>query len=134
MRIFFDTNILLDIAIREAKEPDSFAALKLCIEQRHESFLSWHTLSNLSYLISRTEGEKEATIFIEDILNTCTVAKVGHEDALLALQYNNGDLEDALQISSAIACGASLIITRDGGKGFKKSPIPTYTPKVFLKA
>lgn len=45
----------------------------------------------------------------------------------IAFEHNAGDLEDAMQIASALSVGADMILTRDNS-GFTKSPIPVTTP------
>jgi len=67
MRIFFDTNVLLDVALR--RKPfyeQSLAVLKDAIEN-YVCFLSWHTVSNLSYLLGKLETIESALTFIQEI-------------------------------------------------------------------
>ena len=113
MNIFFDTNILLDVALR--REPhfaESQAILSDSI-QNHTCVLSWHSISNLAY--------------ITEVTKVCTIAPVEHKDFTVALEHNGGDLEDAMQIASALAVQAETIVTRDP-KGFTKSPIALTNP------
>ncbi|MCP5523989.1 MAG: hypothetical protein H7A46_20825 [Verrucomicrobiales bacterium] len=65
--------------------------------------------------------------FIRNIAAVCRVASVGHTDLQIAFLHNQGDFEDAMQIASALACGAEAIVSRDPG-GFSKSPIPILNP------
>ncbi|MEX1048934.1 MAG: PIN domain-containing protein [Akkermansiaceae bacterium] len=123
MILFFDTNILLDIALR--REPHferSHAVLREGIEN-HSCFMSWHTVSNIAYILEKFESAENAVQFIASISGVCRIAPVQHEDLLTAFQYNQGDFEDAMQIAAALACHAELIVTRDA-MGFTKSPIP----------
>lgn len=123
MNIFFDTNVLLDVALR--REPH-FAQSKAVLTdaiKNHTCFMSWHTVSNLSYLLGKLESKVEAKRFIQNISSICRIAAVKHEDLKVAFQYDNGDFEDAMQIASALACNAEYIVTRDPG-GFTKSPVP----------
>ncbi len=85
--------------------------------------MSWHTVSNLSYILVKIEGRESARSFIENISKVCRIASVGHDDLEKAFQYDSGDFEDAMQIACALACDAELIVTRDL-KGFGKSPLP----------
>lgn len=127
MKIFFDTNVLLDVALR--REPHftrSSAILSDAIEN-HTCFLSWHTISNLAYILGRLETKEDALTFIGEITKVCTVASVEHKDLAVALDHNSGDLEDAMQIASALAVQAETIVTRDP-RGFAKSPITLVNP------
>ena len=123
MNLFFDTNILLDVALRrEPHVASSEAVLKDAIEN-HSCFMSWHTVSNLSYILEKLEGRETAIQFIRNIASVCRIAPVEHSDLDLAFRYDGGDFEDAMQIASALACDAELIVTRDPS-GFSKSPLP----------
>ena len=127
MRIFFDTNILLDVALR--RDPHfarSHAILSDAIEN-HICFLSWHTISNLAYILGKLETKEAAQTFIREITKVCKIAPVEHQDLEIAFQHNTGDLEGAMQIASAMAVHAETIVTRDPA-GFAKSPISLVNP------
>lgn len=130
MNIFFDTNVLLDVALR--REPHFSASNTMFVSaiQRGNCYVSWHTISNLSYILSKFETKKVALEFIEQLTTVCRIAPIDHDDFRVALQHNSGDLEDAMQIACAIAAKSDVIVTRDP-KGFKKSPIPLVDPKAF---
>ena len=123
MNILFDTNVLLDVALR--REPHfarSQAVLTDAIEN-HCCFMSWHTVSNLSYILGKLVGQKDARHFIRNISKVCRIAPVEHGDLETAFRYDSGDFEDAMQIASALACDAEIIVTRDPA-GFAKFPVP----------
>ncbi len=127
MNIFFDTNVLLDVALR--REPHlarSQAVLSDAIKN-HSCFLSWHTISNIAYIMGKLETKEDALTFIKEITKVCAVAPVEHKDLAVAMQHNSGDLEDAMQIASALAVQAEIIVTRDP-RGFSKSPISLSNP------
>lgn len=128
MNLFFDTNILLDVALR--RDPyfaSSEAVLKDAIEN-HTCFMSWHTVSNLAYILEKIEGREPALQFIQNITTVCRIAPVEHSDLEAAFTYDEGDFEDAMQLVSALACNAEIIVTRDAS-GFDKSPIPLTNPQ-----
>lgn len=127
MRIFFDTNVLLDVALRRQPFFERSQEVLTDAIENQVCFLSWHTISNLSYIVGKLETTEEALAFIREITKVGTVASVGHKDLSVAFEHNNGDLEDAMQIASAMAVGAKLIVTRDS-EGFAKSPIPLLNP------
>jgi len=127
MKIFFDTNVLLDVALR--REPHftkSYEILSEAIEN-HACFLSWHTVSNLAYILGRLETKEDALTFIQEITKVCAIAPVEHKDLAIALAHSSGDIEDAMQIASALAVQAETIVTRDP-RGFTKSPITLVNP------
>jgi len=127
MNIFFDTNVLLDVALRREPHFTKSQAVLSDAIQNHACFLSWHTISNISYIMGRIEDQESALTFIEAITRVCRIAPVEHDDLHIAFQHNNGDLEDAMQIASALSVDAEMIVTRDP-RGFTLSPIPLTNP------
>ncbi|MCF7676010.1 MAG: PIN domain-containing protein [Akkermansiaceae bacterium] len=128
MNLFFDTSVLLDVALRRAPHfARSDAVLKDAIEN-HTCFMSWHTVSNISYIVEKLEGREAALAFIRNVSSVCRIAPVGHSDLGVAFCHDGGDFEDAMQIASALACQAEMIVTRDPS-GFTKSPIPLTAPQ-----
>ena len=127
MKIFFGTNVLLDVALRRAPHFEkSHAILSDAIED-HTCFMSWHTVSNLAYVLAKLETKEDALTFIQEITKVCTIAPVEHKDLAVSFQHKSGDLEDAMQIAAALAAQAETIVTLDP-RGFKKSPIPLVNP------
>lgn len=123
MNVFFDTNVLLDVALkRQPHFARSRAILSDAIEN-HLCFMSWHTISNISYILGKLEGREAALLFIQNMYGVIRIAPVQHDDVKVAFKYNSGDFEDAMQIACALACKAQIIVTRDSS-GFSKSPVP----------
>ena len=127
MKIFFDTNVLLDVALRREPHFTKSNAILSDAIQNHTCFLSWHSVSNLAYILGRLETKEDALTFIQEISKVCRIAPVEHGDLVVALKHNGGDLEDAMQIASALAVQAEAIVTRDP-RGFTKSPITLVNP------
>ena len=128
MRLFFDTNILLDIALRREPFLANSQAVFADAIKHHHCFISWHSVSNLAYILGKIEGADLALKFIQKIVTVCRIAPIEHKDMAIAFEHHADDLEDAMQIASALSVGADMIITRDPS-GFVKSPIPVTAPK-----
>lgn len=132
MRVFLDTNILLDVLEQRAPhDADSLNVLQRCGTRGHQVFMAWHTLANVFYIYGRKAGEATARKALLELLQVVTIATVGHEQALRAFTLGFTDLEDALQTVSAESCSAQCIITRNG-PDFAASPVPVLTPVEFL--
>ena len=127
MNLFFDTNILLDIALRRDPFVVSSQAIFTDAVEHHQCFVSWHSISNLAYILAKVEEAALALEFIRNIISVCRIAPVEHKDMAIAFEHNTGDLEDAMQIASALSVGADMIVTRDHSE-FMKSPIPVTAP------
>ncbi len=133
MRIFLDTNILLDVFLSRSGKPESLRVLQTCVEPGNEGWVAWHTLSNGFYIVRReTKQLSEAKRFTSELLQWCEVATVGTPAALEAEKMNLSDIEDAMQIASASACHADVIVTRNT-PDFATSTIPVMTPEEFVQ-
>lgn len=131
MRLLIDINVLLDVALQRPGAPASAQVLAQCGRQ-HEAWLAWHSVATLAYLIERQLSAISARDFIRSLLAWAEVAKTGRPDALAALELPMADFEDALQAAAAMACGASIIVTRNE-RDFIASPVPALTPDAFLQ-
>lgn len=133
MRVFLDTNILLDIV--EQRMPfytASQAVLDECDQRGFEIFVAWHGIATVFYITAKKRDETYALEMIRDLLTWATVATVGQDEALEALSYGITDYEDALIAAAASASGVDWLITRDEA-GFLKGPVSPINPTDFLQ-
>lgn len=133
MRVFLDTNILLDIV--EQRMPHytaSQAVLDECDQRGFEIFVAWHGLATVFYITAKKRGEPYAMQMIRDLLSWATVATVGQDEAQEALGYGITDYEDALIAAAASAANSDWLITRDE-TGFSKGPVPAVNPTDFIQ-
>ena len=133
MRVFLDTNILLDIV--EQRMPfytGSQAVLDECDQRGFEIFVAWHGIATVFYITAKKRDETYALEMIRDLLTWATVATVGQDEALEALSYGIADYEDALIAAAASASGVDWLITRDEA-GFLKGPVSPINPADFLQ-
>lgn len=130
--MLLDTNVLLDVALRR---PGLFEcskrALEKCETEGHDLSVSWHTLSNLFYILRRDRGAEKTVEFIRHLLGISTVAPVSHEDALRAVDHGLNDFEDALQLSAAESCRADVILTRNKADFGTSPTVALLTPEEF---
>lgn len=134
MKLFFDTNVLLDGYFQRAGVAASDAVISRCDWVTHSGMIAWHTLSNAFYLVrGHSKSSATALQFINDLLDWADVAQTSKIDALWAVQSGINDFEDALQLSAAISCSANVVITRNTAD-FKASTMPVMTPEEFLAA
>lgn len=128
MKILIDCDVLLDVALkRDPFYADSARVLEWAEQHPGHAGVAWHTLANLAYFL-----ERDARSFLADLLTFTRVATTGHENAEKALRFPMTDLEDAFQAASAVALGASFIVTRNE-KDYRSSPVPAISPKAFAK-
>lgn len=133
MRVFVDTNVLLDmICQREGFKEDADTIFRYCIEDKLKIVMSALTLINANYTAHKYGYSRDE--LLEVLKRICGYVEISTIDDgifMNALYSNSSDLEDAVQYYSAKMSGADYIITRDV-KGFVNSTITVLTPKDFL--
>lgn len=121
------TKIVLDVALYRR---DFFEASARVLEwaeaEPGHAGVAWHSLSNLSYLV-----RPDARPFLRELLQSVEIAPVDTNTARQAIEMPVKDFEDALQVASALAFGASFLITRNLGH-YRRSAIPALSPTQFL--
>ncbi len=123
MRLFLDTDVILDVALQRQPHFISSSAVMDWAECNMGSVaVSWHGIANIQYLLKKSEP------FIKELLRFVEIPPTGTVHLEYALSLNFSDLEDAMQVSSAVLFGAQIIVTRNV-KHFKKSPIRVMTPE-----
>lgn len=132
MRVFLDTNLLIDVL--ELRQPfcaTSQDVLDRCDALGADVFIAWHGLATAYYIHSRSVGEERAQEAMTEILDAAVVATVGDAEAHRAIELGFADFEDAMQTAAAEACAADVLVTRDP-KGFVQSPLIVLSPEDFL--
>ncbi len=131
--ILVDMDVILDVALDRPPWGNESATLLRRLEVGpNRAFVAWHTLSNLYYLLqSKREG---ATVreFLGELTGFLRVAPTDAESFRFALGLPMTDLEDAMQVAAAQACGAEWIATRNL-TDFQRSPIPARSPADLLE-
>jgi predicted nucleic acid-binding protein len=132
VRVFLDTNVLLDIAWRR---PPFAAASRQVLERCDllgcELSIAAHGLATIFHLAERMSGSHTAIAMVHQLLGWAEVAPLGDMEARAALGYGIRDYEDALQAAAAVSAGADWLVTRDA-VGFAGCPVPTLSPDEFL--
>ncbi|OAQ20232.1 type II toxin-antitoxin system VapC family toxin [Thermosulfurimonas dismutans] len=132
MKIFFDTNVILDVLLdREPFVEDAFHLLAKVERSEVTGVICATTVTTIYYLVSKSLGIKEATRHIKTLLSIFEIAPVNRAVLEEAIDSRFSDFEDAILHASALTVGADCIVTRDFS-GFKKSKIPVYTPNELL--
>ena len=131
MRLFLDTNVILDIPLGWEGARASEHLLELCGESSHLVFTSWHTLSTISYILAKARDDQTANAFIGGLLDLVEIGPASTALARHALGLGLGDLEDAMQVVVAEAVAADIIVTRNL-RDFSGSPVAAISPEEFL--
>jgi predicted nucleic acid-binding protein len=133
MRVFLDTDILLDVLLnREPFVADSEGVILRCEALGADMFIAWHGLATAYYLLKRGRTETEALREVDKILAWARVAEGTDAHARQARALGFSDFEDALQAMAATACAADWIVTRNT-PDFMLSAVAPLTPTDFLQ-
>lgn len=130
--ILLDTDVILDVALDRAPWAEASSELieQLEIAPRG-AFVAWHTLSNLFYLLRPVRGGPDTRSFLAALTRFAKVVPTDSEDFRFATTLPMPDLEDAMQVAAARACGARWIATRNV-PDFDRSPVPARAPADLL--
>lgn len=143
MKVFYDTNIILEFLLKR-KEGDKVMDILLWSHENHvEKFLSSGSFYTLTYLIEKylknqgiqdTQNRRhELTCILSGLLQEYKI--IGETDwgkALSDVRFS--DLEDSYQYQTAVNAGCNVLLTlniRDF-KQITDSPISIMTPEEFV--
>ncbi len=142
-KIFFDTNIILDLLLRRKSVHSNnyqnvLNIIHFCIVSNIPIYFSILGLKNVSYILSKLSKEqtgKNKQLQIKQKIND--LLKIGDAIPTSVSAFENAmnsrfpDFEDALQYFTAKEHGVNIIVTRNK-KDFIKSDIRIYSPDEFL--
>ncbi len=132
MRIFVDTNVLLDVlAERKGFYADSARVWTLAETGRTTGFVSALSVPNLFYILARRAGRKRARAIVGMLRDIFALAALDEQIINQAADADMRDFEDAIQFFSALRVGARVLVTRNA-KDFPAGDLPIQTPVEFL--
>ena len=132
MRLFLDTNVILDVLTqRQPWARSSTRVLALLGNEAHEGFVAAHTFATLHYMMRKTSGAPRTVAALLDLIRVVKVAPLDHELVVQALALPWKDFEDALQAVCAINVDADILVTRNP-RDFLASPIRVMDPEELL--
>lgn len=132
MKVFLDTNILIDVL--EQRVPYFKAAaniLDLGANGKIKLYASALTFVNCIYIVRKKAGYSkviESVRLLRDIISVSPMTQTEFDRAMAGMAP---DMEDALQYQSALSSGCELIITRNK-KHFPQDGMPVITAEEFF--
>ncbi len=132
MKVFLDTNVLLDVLAH--RQPFYRASAQIWSLSEHgdvEAYISAISFNNVYYIVRKAEDKvtaDNAMRLLRDVFSS-----IAPDSKLInqAIGSECDDFEDAVQFHSAIRARAQFLITRDVGH-FPPSKLPVVTPEEFL--
>ena len=133
MKIFIDTNVLLDVLLeRKGVAEDSASIWALCERKGFEGYISAISFNNTHYVISKIHSRKKAEQAMHTLIASFDIISLDKHILSRAVDGSFKDFEDAIQFYSAVRCDADYIITRNV-KDFPQEDMPVLTPEDFLR-
>jgi predicted nucleic acid-binding protein len=134
MKIFLDTNVLLDpLDKKRGMHASSKRLVKAAEDGVIEIVVTGLSLVNLVYIMQR-QGASHSLLmdYVQNILDIATIASTDSMQLRSAVASGWKDLEDAVQYEAALSSGKVRAIITSDGKGYKRSRIPVFTPDEFV--
>lgn len=133
-KILVDTNVIIDLlSKREGFYQDSLQLFSLADRNKLTIIISALSIANTYYLLNdvlKIEHAREAIRKLNVLVKTHPL-----NDKIVELALNDRnftDFEDGIQYYTALESNCKTIITRNV-KDFKKSRLPIFQPKEYLK-
>lgn len=141
MKVFLDTNIILDLLLERNGYRDSARIFQMQEEGIIRLCVSFLTMVNAAYVYRKTVGEALAQVNLKYLSALVEVLPMDDAQLQQALLLEGKDFEDTLQASCAAAAGCDYLITRNEkdyriAKGLSRQlGLPkVLTPAAFLSA
>jgi predicted nucleic acid-binding protein len=132
MRLLFDTNIILDIALnREPHYKDSADIFKKIDNKSIFGFITATTITDIYYIAKKERGHIETIDFIANLIQIVDIVGIDREIIINSLTSQFSDFEDAIQSIASTFNNIDFIITRNI-KDFSNSEIKAVSPTDFL--
>ena len=135
MKVFLDTNILLDRMLRRELNIDIVDELfSLICNERIIGFTTTNALTDIFYIASKFLGKDATKYELLDIIDIVSIISVDCDDCMIALNLPITDFEDAIAVVCASKADVEYIITNDNDfpKG-KFGQCKVVKPEEFLK-
>lgn len=133
-KVFADANLLLDVLLQRENEPFGKQIMQYAIVGEIELLTTPAVLHICAYWLTKSYGAARAKQLLSALLAEVRIIDCDHATALIAINSNMEDIEDALQYYAALNAAADYFISAD--KKLKKRAIPqlpVYTAAEFLK-
>ena len=131
MKVFLDTNILIDLAENRMEATLAAAILQLGEDKQISLYASYLSFANMGYIWRNVPSKQR----YERIRNACIGIEILPMDAnqlFKGLQYEAKDYEDMLQYQCALAGGCDVIVTNNTKDYSEFCQMPYMSSRDFL--
>lgn len=133
-KIFIDTNILLDVALKRSSFMQNSARIWVdCENGKVKGYISAISLNNMHFIMTKLVGKPQALEAVRICMSIFTVVPLDKKILRLAVELPHKDFEDAIQLFSATQIKADCIVTRDANH-FPNDYLPILSPVAYADA
>ena len=112
-KIYFDVNVILDYTLQRSNFNDIEIIFNNIENGLQRGYITSATIHTVSYFLSKEYEQKNVKKILLGILSTITVIDAPQEILNNALQANFNDIEDALQVYTALHYKMDFFLTSD---------------------
>jgi len=132
MKIFFDTNVLLDLLLKRPGYQNAQKILEYAsADEWSRVYLSYLSVADAAYVL-RKISIQDLYKHIRQIVKIFNVLPCNDIQIIAAEKVNSPDYEDSLQIACAEQARCNVIITGNKSHFASVSSIPVTTPEEFV--
>lgn len=133
MKIFIDTNILIDSLLkRHPFYKTSDDVINKCLTEKVMIYIAAHSVTNAFYIMRKVYSEEQRREILLEICNLFDIVEINRKKIIMCLNNSKfKDFEDCLQSECALSVKADYIITRNI-KDFANSAVKPILPEDFL--
>ncbi len=132
MRVFLDTNVILDFYDAERGHYLPAAIIfDLALKGQIHLVVCAQSFVNAFYILRKSYDRNVLYARMHNLLRLCEVSPVDVAIIEEALNYEGRDFEDAVQYYSSVVAKSDVLLTRDK-TGFKGFEIKVQSPSEFL--
>jgi predicted nucleic acid-binding protein len=134
MRVFLDTNILIDLLDSERTHHEASTQLMRAVQRGQiRACISAISIVNAIYVMRKVMPGKVMARYLLRMLDNVELSRLEVQDLRAALAAGWNDLEDAIQHSSALASGQVDAIVSHDADMKRHAEIPVLSPKQVLQ-
>ena len=134
MKVFIDTNILIDL-LGDRKPYSKFAIeiFKAAEQKTITLYATTHSLATTHYLLKKYIDEKKLRQILEGLLEYLNIVPIDEHIFRQGLKSRHKDFEDALQMIAASGIPEITCIVTRNLKDFKHSEVEVVSPDELVK-
>ena len=132
MKIFLDTNVLIDYLIEERPcHPAAFDFVQSAYRAGERLMFATSQATDVYYILKRIATEEAVRAGLVKLFQICELYPTSETACAAALDSPLSDYEDAVQVEVAREARCDYIVTRDL-RDYGSSPVPFIDPAGFL--